>query len=86
VDSFRLWGLCTGVAFLLSLIVGSYLLILVWLVISTEVAVVLWTPLRGWLGIPEPRAPKPRARHAEFVEEDLELELVDQAALEPVEP
>jgi hypothetical protein len=84
VDSFRFWGLCTGFVFLLSLIVGSYLLILIWLVISAEIAVVLWTPLRAWLEIPE-RVDEPRTRYAELTDQDLEMELVDQA-LEPVEP
>ncbi len=77
--------------FLLSLIVGGFTLILVWLILSAEMAVALWTPLRGWLGIPEPRATKPRAdhseraRHIELMDQEIDLELVDQT-LEPVEP
>ena len=72
------------------MVFGNFILLLIWLVISAEVAVVLWTPLRGWLGIPEPRASKPRAsaprsRHVELVDLEVDLELVDEA-LEPVEP
>jgi membrane protein implicated in regulation of membrane protease activity len=80
VDSFGIWGICTVAVFFLSLIIGSFLLALIWLAISAEVAAVLWTPLRGWLGIPEPRSREARQRRAELVDQDLEL--VDQG-LEP---
>ena len=59
------------------------MLILIWLAISAEIALVLWTPLRGWLEIPEPRTRGTRQRHMELADHDLEL--VDQA-LEPLEP
>jgi ABC-type microcin C transport system permease subunit YejB len=62
VDSFGKWALCTLVGFVLALMFGSFLFAIVLLIISAEIAVVLWTPLRGWLEIPERLPDKPRPR------------------------
>jgi hypothetical protein len=62
VDSLRNWALGTLVVFILALIVGGFLLAMICLFVSAEIALVLWTPLRGWLGIPERRTRKPRPR------------------------
>jgi hypothetical protein len=53
VDSFGNWALGTLVVFILALIIGGFLLAMICLFVSAEIALVLWTPLRGWLGIPE---------------------------------
>jgi hypothetical protein len=71
VDSFGNWALGTLVVFILALIVGGFLLAMICLFVSAEIAVVLWSPLRGWLGIPERRAPKPR-RQAQVAEPGLD--------------
>ena len=83
VEHFRLWALCTAAVFILALIVGSFMLLLIWLIVSAEAVLVLGTGLRGWLGIPEPRERGPRHRRTEPIDQDLEL--MDQA-LEPIEP
>jgi hypothetical protein len=83
VDRFGTWGVCTLVGFVLALIFGSFLLAVICLIISAEIAVVLWTPLRAWLEIPEERSRAPRQPRHEFVDQDLEL--VDQG-LEPLGP
>jgi predicted tellurium resistance membrane protein TerC len=83
VDRFRLWGLCTAAVFILSLIVGSFMLLLIWLIVSAEAAVVLGTGLRGWLEIRERRDPASRNRRTELNDQDLDL--MDQG-LEPLEP
>lgn len=62
VDGFGNWALGTLVVFILALIVGGFLLAMICLFVSAEIAMVLWTPLRGWLGIPERRAREPRRR------------------------
>ena len=41
---------------------GSFLFAMVLLIISGEIGVVLFTPLRGWLEIPEHLPDKPRPR------------------------
>jgi hypothetical protein len=71
VDSFSKWGLCTLVGFVLALIFGSFLLAVICLIISAEIAAALWTPLRGWLEIPERLADKPRPR-PDVVDQGLE--------------
>jgi hypothetical protein len=83
VERFRLWGLCTAAVFILSLTVGGFLLLLIWLIVSAEAAVVLGTGLRGWLEIPGPRDHASRNRRTELVDQDLDL--MDQG-LEPLEP
>ena len=83
MDRFTLWGVCTAAVFILSLIVGGFMLALIWVIASAEIAVVLGTGLRGWLGIPESRDHASRNPRTELVEHDLEL--IDQG-LEPVEP
>jgi hypothetical protein len=83
VERFRLWALCTAAVFILTLIVGNLMLLVIWLIVSAEVAVVLGTRLRDWLGIPEPRDHEPRQRRTGLVDQDLEL--MDQG-LEPLEP
>jgi hypothetical protein len=62
VDSFGKWALCTLVGFVLALIFGSFLLAVIWLIISAEIAAALFTRLRGWLEIPERLPDKPRPR------------------------
>jgi hypothetical protein len=75
MDNFGNWAVGTLVVCTLALVFGSFLLAFVCLVISAEVAAVLFTSLRAWLGIREPRAPEPRRRVAPA-----------EPALEPVEP
>jgi len=71
VDSFGKWALCMLVGFVLALIFGSFLLAVIWLIISGEIAVVLWTPLRGWLEIPEGPGREPQ-RRTDPVDQSLE--------------
>jgi hypothetical protein len=69
--------------FILALIFGSFMLLLIWLIVSAEAAVVLGTGLRGWLGIPEGRDHASRDRRSEPIDQDLDL--IDHG-LEPIEP
>ena len=62
MDSFGKWALCTLVGFVLALMFGSFLFAMVLLFISAEIGVVLFTPLRGWLEIPERLPDRPRPR------------------------
>jgi hypothetical protein len=71
VDSFGKWALCTLVGLVLALIFGSFLLAVIWLIISAEVAAVLFTRLRGWLEIPEGQGRKP-PRRPDLVDQGLE--------------
>jgi hypothetical protein len=69
--------------FILSLIAGSFMFLLIWLIVSAEAAVVLGTGLRGWLELPERRDPASRNRRTELKDQDLDL--IDRG-LEPLEP
>ena len=71
MDSFGKWGIGTLVGFVLALIFGSFLLAVIWLIISAEIAAVLWTPLRGWLEIPERMGDRP-PRRPDLVDQSLE--------------
>jgi hypothetical protein len=81
VEPFRLWGLCTAGVFILSLIGGGFMLLVIWLIVSVEIAIVLGTGLRGWLGIPDHRNQAPRHRRTELVDQDLEL--MEPGMMEP---
>ena len=67
MDSVSNWAVGTFVVFVLALVFFSFLLAVICLIVSIELAVVMWSPLRGWLQIPEHQAapPKRRARIAE---------------------
>jgi hypothetical protein len=75
MDNVGNWAVGTLVVFTLALVFGSFLLAFICLVVSVEIAAVLFTSLRSWLGIPERTAPEPRRRVAPA-----------EPALEPLEP
>ena len=62
MDSFGNWALITLIVCVLALIVSGFLFAVICLIVSAEIAAVLWSPLRGWLAIPERQAEKPRRR------------------------
>ena len=53
MDSFGSWALGTLVVSVLVLMVFGFTVALVCFILAAEIAVILWTPLRGWLAIPE---------------------------------
>jgi hypothetical protein len=75
MDNFGNWAVGTLVVCTLALVFGSFMLAFVCLVISGEIAAVLFTSLRAWLGIPERSAPVRTRRVAPA-----------EPALEPLEP
>jgi hypothetical protein len=62
VESFGNWAVGTFFVFVVALVFFSFLLAVICLIVSIEIAVVMWSPLRGWLQIPEREAPQPRRR------------------------
>jgi hypothetical protein len=60
VDSLGTWAVGTLFVCTLALVFGSFLLAFICLVVSAEIAAVMFTSLRAWLGIPERPAPQPR--------------------------
>lgn len=64
VESFGNWAVGTFFVFVVALVFFSFLAAVICLILAVELAVVMWSPLRSWLGIPEPdlSAPAPRRR------------------------
>jgi hypothetical protein len=73
VESFGNWAVGTFFVFVVALVFLSFLAAVICLILAVELAVVMWSPLREWLGIPEPapRAPAPR-HHGDVIEPGLD--------------
>jgi hypothetical protein len=69
VESFGNWAVGTFFVFVVALVFFSFLAAVICLILAIELAVVMWSPLREWLQIPERVAPAPAPlRRAEIAE------------------
>jgi hypothetical protein len=71
MDSFGSWALGAGIVSMLTLIVFGFTVALVCFILAAEIAVVLFTPMRNWLGIPE-QPPRRSSRRVDVAEQGLE--------------
>ena len=62
VESFGNWAVGTFFVFVVALVFLSFLAAVICLIVAIEIAVVMWSPLRGWLQIPEREPPAPKRR------------------------
>jgi hypothetical protein len=75
VESFGNWAVGTFFVFVVALVFFSFLTAVICLIVSVELAVVMWSPLRGWLGIPEPAPPGAGSRReGELIEPGLDIQ------------
>jgi hypothetical protein len=73
VESFGNWAVGTFFVFVVALVFFSFLAAVICLILAVELAVVMWSPLREWLGIPERVPPVAASRQgAEIVETGLD--------------